>query len=206
MLIDHVLLALPWPWSYWGYMAGRPCIPVLAYVMVARLSGGGTDRCLRMLRRLLLWAAIAQPVYGALDGEIFSGLNVLFTLSLGASLVYLLERRSYLPAILLAGALPFFSGHLDGGAATPIGQALAYLCYRRSPAAALAIVTVTAMVQNFTLAPPSPEQVVMVLAAPAIVVIGTRLAGYVPALPRFAYYAFYSLHLAAIWIVFGPYP
>jgi hypothetical protein len=205
MAVGHVLVALPAPWSDWGYVAGRPCVPIFVFIMVARLSQGGTDRSLRMLWRLLVWGVIAQPVYHALVGQSVLRLNILFTLAIAAGLIHLLGRRNYLLAALVAAPLLVFDLYLDGGAVTPIGAALAYLFCQRSPVAALALVTLAGLVSTFTFAPESWAPLVAVLAAPVIVWGSAHLNGAKLRLPRIAFYAFYPLHLWAIWLVFGPY-
>jgi hypothetical protein len=135
----------------------------------------------------------------------FTRLNILFTLAIGAGLIHLLARRNYLAAVLAAVPLMIVDRYLDGGAWTPIAAALAYACCQRSPAAALAVITIAALIGNFAVQLPGWEPVMMVLAAPLIVLGGSRVGGAGLRLPGMAFYAFYPLHLLVIWLAFGPY-
>jgi hypothetical protein len=203
MAANHLLLAFPAPWPQWGYLLGRPCIPIFAYILAVRLAEGPLERNKRVLMRLLLWGIVAQPFYYALVGAFTLRLNILFTLAAGAGLVWLLRKRLQVP--LFVGAVILLLGNLwlDGGALTPLGIVLAYAFYERSSGAALAVVTFAAAA-NIALAGGSVAALA-VLGAPLLIFLSPRCAGFVPRVPGWVFYVFYPAHLAAIWMIFGPY-
>lgn len=205
MLANHVLLAFPQPWPYWGYLIGRPCIPIFAYLMAARLAAGPLDRNLRLLVRLLLWGLVAQPIYYALVSNFTLRLNVLLTLAAGAGLVFLLRKRFYVPLILAAVVLIVGNFWLDGGALLPLGMLAAYAVYERSQIAALVIVTAAAAVNNQIATPGVLAAHLTVLVAPALILISPHLARFTPRMRGLVFYMFYPAHLLGIWLAFGAY-
>jgi hypothetical protein len=203
MAVNHVLMAFPPPWPYWGYLIGRPCIPIFAYILAVRLAQGPLERNSRILLRLFVWGVVAQPIYYALVGALTLRLNILFTLAAGTGLVFLLRKQLYLP--LVAGALILLIGYLwiDGGAFVPMGIVFAYALYERSPNAALAAVAFAAAAA--ILLAGGSAGALAVLGAPLLILLSPRCASFVPRVPGWVFYVFYPAHLAAIWIIFGPY-
>ncbi|MDB5598394.1 MAG: conjugal transfer protein TrbP [Xanthobacteraceae bacterium] len=211
MTINHVLLAWPEPLSIIGYLVGRPCVAIFAFIMLARLADGPPQRAERMLARLCVWALIAQVPYYLLTSEWPLRANILVTLAIGAALIVLWQRRAttnwvLVPIVAIAIGLPFADRWLDGGAFIPIAQLLGFMVYRRSPGAALAIIVMTAAAQNLLSTPSIPVGALATLVAALLVWPSPRLAGITPRVPSWLFYAFYPAHLLAIWLLFGHYP
>jgi hypothetical protein len=211
MTINHVLLAWPEPWPVIGYLAGRPCVPIFAFIMLARLADGPPQRAERMLGRLCVWALIAQVPYYLLTSGWGMRANILVTLAIGAALIVLWQRRATTPWVLvpiaaIAIALPFADRWLDGGALMPVAQLIGLMIYRRNADLALAIVTVVAALHNLVSTPSMPLAALTTLIAALLVWGSPRLASIAPRVPSWLFYAFYPAHLAAIWLLFGHYP
>jgi len=211
MTINHLLLAWPEPVSVIGYLVGRPCVPVFAFIMLARLADGPPERAERMLGRLCVWALIAQVPYYLLTSAWGMRANILVTLAIGGALIALWQRRAQAPWVLvpiaaIAFGLPFADRWLDGGAFIPVAQLLGFMVYRRSPDAALAIVVVVAAIQNMVSTPSMPLAAVTTLVAALLVWVSPRLAAITPRVPSWLFYAFYPAHLLALWLLFGRYP
>ncbi|MEI9806082.1 MAG: TraX family protein [Pseudolabrys sp.] len=205
MAVNHTLIAFPDPLRSWGYLAGRPCLPIFAFVVCVRLAQGPPERATRMLARMLFWGVIAQPVYFALVGTFALRLNILFTLAAGVDLIVLVTRRHYAIAILAAVALVAADRFLDGGAVTPIAQLGAFLLLRRSYAGALALITVAEIADDLMVVPQLWQAALTALGAPVLVWLSLRFRPPWRPLPGVVFYIFYSLHLAVIWLAFGPY-
>jgi TraX protein len=205
MIVNHVLIALPQPWPYWGNLAGRPCIPIFCFIIIKRIADNTPARAIRMLYWLIPWALLSQPIYQLLVINFIIRANILVTLAIGVGLIYLLSRRlyMYLPIALLI--LLFANKYLDGGAITVAGMLTAYALNRFYSYAALPTVTVAAMASNLLLTPQAPEASLCVLAAPLIIGVSPVFSTVCPRLPRAAFYAFYPAHLLVILLVFGPY-
>jgi hypothetical protein len=203
MVADHVLYALPEPWQSTGYLIGRPCIPIFVFIIVTRLSQGGPERSARMLARLLVWGVVAQPIYHWLGDDFTLKLNVLLTLAIGVALTWCIGTARYFWAVLIVAPLPFVFDHLDG-AAIPLAMAAGCLLFRRSPAAALALVILAATTENLLSPPLDWAGAAATLAAAPIVLLSPSLAARVPRLPGIVFYAVYPLHLLVILLLLGP--
>lgn len=211
MTINHVLLVWPEPVSVIGYLAGRPCVSVFAFIMLTRLADGPPERAQRMLGRLCIWALIAQVPYYLLTSAWPLRANILVTLAIGAALIVLWQRRAttswvLVPIAAIAFGLPFADRWLDGGAFIPVAQLLGFMVYRRSPDLALAIVVVVAAVQNLVSTPTMPAAALTTLVAALLVWLSPRLTEITPSVPPWLFYAFYPAHLLSIWLLFGHYP
>jgi hypothetical protein len=211
MVANHAMLAWPMPVSVYGYLIGRPCVPIFAFIMLARLAEGAPERAERMLLRLCVWALIAQVPYYLLTSGWPMRANILVTLSIGVALIWLWQRRADAPWLLapisiVALALPFADRWLDGGALIPVAQLVGYMVYRRSADLALAIVIVVAAAHNLISTPWMPLVALTTLAAAPLIWLSPRLAGITPRVPAWLFYAFYPAHLLAIWLLFGRYP
>ena len=205
MVINHVLIALPQPWPYWGYLAGRPCIPIFCFIIIKRIADNTPARAKRMLYWLVPWALLSQPIYQLLVIHFVIRANILVTLAVGVGLIYLLSRRFYGRSAMALLALLFVDNYFDGGAIIVAGMIAAYALNKYYPFAALATITIAALASNLLLAPQMPEASLSVFATPVIMISEPGFLCVLPALPRAAFYAFYPAHLLVILLVFGPY-
>jgi hypothetical protein len=203
MAINHVLLSFP-DWRLLGYLIGRPCVPIFAFVIVARLATGPPDRGVRMLVRLIFWGFVAQAPYYLLFGAFSPHLNTLFTLATGVSLIHLARRG---PQLLLAPALlavALADHYIDGGALTPISMLVGFLLFSRSNVAAISLVAALVSLENM-FGPLHWVAVAPTLIAVPIVLASPRLISIMPRLPGVTFYIFYPAHLLVIWVLLGPY-
>jgi hypothetical protein len=137
--------------------------------------------------------------------------NILVTLTIGAALIVLWQRRektpwAVVPIVAIVFGLPFADRWLDGGALIPVAQLIGFMIYRRNADLALAIVTVVAALHNLVSTPSMPLAALTTLIAALLVWGSPRLASITPRVPSWLFYAFYPAHLAAIWLLFGHYP
>jgi hypothetical protein len=206
MLANHVFLAWPLPWSLWGYVLGRSCVPLFTIIMVARLAAGGPERGRRMLWWLCITSVLTQPIYIAVTAHEPMRANVLVSLAAGVVLIELI-RRKYYPALVVAiVALLAVHPWLDPGATAPIGMAIAYATWQRNRWVGISIVCALAALSDYLMAPYYPFAGLGVLATPLILLASSSLSKVTPHLPRWTFYAFYPTHLLAIWLVYGAYP
>ena len=206
MAANHALLALPAPWPDIGHLSGRPCLVMFTWLLATRLARGSDDRAVRTLQRLLVWGIVAQPIYLLLVGGVALRLDVLFTLALGVGgLVLWRSGRRIALAMLTVLALAA-SPWLDGGGftATAVGVG-AVLQARGRPVGALRAVVGLVCAANLLSAPDRPMALLGVIAAIPLILVSRPMGTLVPRLPGWMFYAFYPVHLAIIWLVFGPY-
>jgi hypothetical protein len=113
MTLDHINLQLLQFAHPWMYKAGRLALPLFVFVLaynLARAPAGDAATALRVLTRLLPFAAVSCLPYWELNFARFGllPLNVLFTLAAGAAIVALLERptqgREAAAVVLFVGA------------------------------------------------------------------------------------------------------
>jgi hypothetical protein len=207
MTVNHAFLGLADPWAHLAFLTGRPCVALFSTIMVLRLAEGDDARTVRALGRLFVWGAVAQPVYWLLSRNLGLRLDILFSLAAGVGLIWLLQTRRPILALLAAAALAPAAPWLDGGALTPLAMAGGWLLLRRRPDRpwpAIALIVAASVAHNLIATPDFWPGAVAVLAAPAILVVAARLPLGVR-LPGWVFYAYYPAHLAAIWLVFGAY-
>jgi TraX protein len=203
MTINHVLLAFP-DWRLWGYLIGRPCIPIFAFIIVARLANGPPDRGVRMLVRLICWGIVAQVPYYPLFGAFPPHLNILFTLAAGVGLIHLARRGPQLLLAPVALVIALVGHYLDGGSLTPISMLAGFLLFYRSKVAALSLLAAGVSLENM-LGPLHWVAVTPTLVAVPIVLASSRLISVMPRQPGVTFYIFYPTHLLVIWLLLGPY-
>ena len=202
MAINHVLLSYP-NWNIIGYIIGRPCIPILAYIMVERLAAGDVGRSKRVLVRLLMWGVLSQLPYQLLFGEFSFHLNIFFMLASGAALIHFLEIKSYMMTALALITVICFNQRIDGGALIPISILVGYWLFQQSRTAAIIIIVLASTVTNLN-GPLHWQAVPTVLLSLPLIFFSPWLSSITPRAPTFSFYAFYPLHMIVIWMFLGP--
>jgi hypothetical protein len=202
MAINHVLLSYP-NWNVVGYIIGRPCIPIFAYIMVERLASGDADRSKRILVRLLMWGVVSQLPYQLLFGEFSFQLNIFFMLAFGAALIHLIQIKFYMIMALAFIAIIYFSRRIDGSALIPISILIGYWLFQQSRAAAVIIVVLAAAMINLN-SPLHWQAVPTVLLSLPLIFFSPWFSSITPRAPTSYFYVFYPLHIILIWIFLGP--
>lgn len=181
------------------FEAGRVALPLFIFVLaynLARPDVMAREAYGRTMKRLALFGAVASVPFIALGG-LASGwwpLNVLFTLFVIAGTLLLVEKGGA-GTWIVAGIL-----FLLGGSsveywwpAVALGLAVWWHCKRPSwwsaGAAMLACVALWPVNGNL-----------WALGAGPLVLIASRVELHMPRL-RWAFYAYYPLHLAALWLI-----
>lgn len=152
---------------------------------------------------------LSQPLYGLLFfGAPFGRLNALATLACGVCLIYLSQRLGWLAALLAAALVWQQSPWLEGGAWMPLGQWLIWLGLRRWPrawpVAVLAIAALGLGMNAAALGRVSAMAWAALALPPLAIAVSPPLSAWLRRWPRWAYYAFYPLHLALILAWHGP--
>lgn len=106
MTCDHVAKVL-----LGGYVpvlteVGRLAFPLFALVMAYNLAQPGADVC-KSVRRLLVWALVAQPVHALAFGY-WLPLNVLFSFVAAALVIWTINSRRWLLMVLAVLVPPAF--------------------------------------------------------------------------------------------------
>ena len=197
MLLDHVnkyLLAGVEPALF---ALGRLALPFFGFVLAYNLARPGALACgayRRLLPRLAAFGAIASPFFIGLGGLGWGWwpLNIMFTLFVAAAVLWLIEERS---SSAIAGAIVLF---LVGGLFVEFWwPALAYIiaawlyCRRATWPRLIGWIGAAASLYLIN------DNMWALAAVPALFM----LAGVPVALPRarWVFYAFYPMHLAALW-------
>lgn len=178
------------------FEAGRLCLPIFVVVLAYNLARPGAcakGAHRRTAQRLAVFGGLASVPFIALGGLLAGWwpLNVMFTLLVLTGTLYLLERRAYVAAgtvFLLGGSSVEY-----WWPALALGVAVWWYCKRPALApAALAVLSCAALwFINGNL---------WALAALPLVVGAARVDLRVPRLP-WVFYAYYPLHLAALWLI-----
>jgi hypothetical protein len=181
------------------FEAGRLAMPLFVFVLaynLARPSAFCRGVYLRTIARMAAFAALASIPFMALGGLVAGWwpLNILFTLLTITSTLYLVELGT--PASYTAAALTFLvSGALVEFSWPPLIFGLAVWWYCNRPnwiPLALALSSIASLwVVNGNL---------WALAAIPVVVLASCFDLRIPR-RRWAFYTYYPLHLAALWLV-----
>lgn len=209
MTIDHINTFLILPLTGKPYEAlfnmGRVAFPLFALVIAYNLARPRTNAnerraILNALLRLTLFGAIATlPYYFATSGRIIP-LNIMYTLALGAALIYNLrvaaDKESrlarytlYFLTNLLFIALAAFGEFSFYGVALIV---MAWLFFRYSSAIAL-MLTLTLILSLQTV-----NGTYWALAAIPVFALGYFVEVKIPRINKYAFYAYYPLHLGLI--------
>jgi|SRR5690625_2855495 len=181
------------------FEAGRLALPIFAFVLAYNLARPGVlerGAYPRTMARLAVFGAVATVPFVALGG-LYAGwlpLNVLFTLLTITACAYLVEKGG--PAAFAGAAVVFLVGGLLVEFWWPaVAFGLATWAYCKRPtwiAAAVALLACAALwFINGNL---------WALAALPLVLAASRVDLPMPRL-RWAFYAYYPLHLAALWAI-----
>jgi hypothetical protein len=181
------------------FEAGRIALPLFIFVLTYNLARPGIMECGaygRTIKRLAIFGTAASFPFMALGG-LASGwwpLNVLFTLLLIAGTLLLVEKGR--AGTWIAAANLFLLGGSSveyWWPAVALGLAVWWHCKRPSWWSAGAVILACAALWpingNF-----------WALAAVPLVLVASRLELHMPRL-RWAFYAYYPLHLAALWLI-----
>ena len=198
MTIDHVNKYLFNETNTAAFAAGRIAMPIFTFVLAYNLARPGTLVCgvyQRTALRLVVFGLLATPVFMALGG-LLAGvypLNIMFTLLAGTAVLYLIERGAKVGAV---------AAFVVGGAVVEfwwptVGFCLAVWLYVRAPSwrslgLGLGLACCASLwVINGNL---------WALASLPIFLLATRVDLTLPR-ARWAFYAYYPLHLSALWLI-----
>lgn len=183
----------------WLYCAGRVALPLFVFVLAYNLARPGVLASgvhFRTLKRLLVFGAIATVPFCALGG-LYEGwwpLNIMFTLAVITFSLYLIENetpKSYVYAgmiVLIAGSSVEF-----WWPAIIFGLAVWWYC-KSASWLPLALAVVSLLGLGF-----GNGNAWALLAVP-IILAASHLDLRLPRI-RWAFYTFYPLHLAALWVI-----
>lgn len=188
MLIDHIG-AILYPQVMWLRLVGRLSFPLFAYGIARGVENTSNFR--NYFTRILVAAVISQPIYWLVFG-MTSG-NPLFTLAYGALVLWLWKaderkKRILATCLIMVSAFLHFSYGWYG-----VLTIFAFQFYRERKRACFWMLA--GLQVGYVLGGGSPTQVLALLAIVIIEGVGDRR---VP-LPKYFFYAFYPLHLLAIW-------
>lgn len=99
MVIDHFNSFVNPDYSQALFEIGRIAFPLFALVLGYNLARTSSDKMPKIMLRLLVFGIMATPVYNALSGglQYWWPLNILFTLCLATTVVYLLSLPTHNP-------------------------------------------------------------------------------------------------------------
>lgn len=103
MLVDHAWKVLAFDAPLWAVIVGRMVFPAFALVFAYNVARPGAD-VWRIVRRLVLFGLIAQPVH-ALAFQDVAPLNILFTFAVAACAIGLWSRPWAVALVVLVGGL-----------------------------------------------------------------------------------------------------
>lgn len=178
---------------------GRLALPIFVFVLAYNLARpGALERGVhsRAMSRLALFGALASVPFMAL-GNLYAGwwpLNVMFTLLVVTATVWLIERGGKL-RLAAAGVVLVLGGSLVEFWWPAVIFGLAVWSYTRRPNWTAAVIGVLACAA-LQLINGNP----WALAALPIFWLASRMDLRLPRL-RWAFYIYYPLHLAALWLI-----
>jgi len=194
MLLDHVNTFLYDRTLPGAYQAGRWVAPVFAFVLAYNLARPGAlqrGAHQRTMKRLAVFGVLASPPFMALIDHWWP-LNILFLLLTATAVIYGLERGDG-AGIAIAGVSFCIGGLLAEYHYPGVAMVVAAWAYCRQPTgrhfAAWVLFTASLVLLNNNL---------WALTAVPTLLLATHIDLRVPRL-RWAFYAFYPAHLAALW-------
>lgn len=178
------------------FEAGRLALPLFVFVLAYNLARpGALERGLygRAMKRLLAFGLVASVPFIALGGVVggWWPLNVMFTLLAATAMLYLVERgRSVAPVVLfvVAGGLVEFCW-------PALLLAASVWLYLKRPTWAAALMALLSCASLWYI-----NGNLWALAVVPLVIVAAGVDLRVPRL-RWAFYTYYPLHLAALWLI-----
>jgi len=199
MTVDHVNKYLFNGTIDWMFATGRLCLPIFVFVLAYNLARPGTlerGAFPRTMTRMALFGAAASVPFIALGG-LGGGwwpLNILFTLLVITATLYLVERGGV--SNLVAAGLVFLAGGSVVEYWWPaIILGLAAWSYSKNQTWAAATITLFSLASLWII-----NRNFWALAALPLILVVSRLEFPMPRL-RFAFYAYYPIHLAVLWMI-----
>jgi hypothetical protein len=204
MVIDHVGRTL-YPDLLFLQMIGRLAFPLFAYLIV--LGAESTKKPLKYMATLLVFAIVSQlPYFLAFSMQPFEQLNILFSLLLGAVTIYFYNKRSMLAfvPVLLSIILPTEGSYYV--VLTAVGMKL----LKDIPKLG-ALVLFALNVQFLFIG--DLETQIQILSLLAVPLIFLHIKGwlkkeiFIPenslayTIRKYAFYGFYPLHLALLFLI-----
>ena len=186
MTIDHVNTVIYDREHAWMFAVGRLAYPLFAFVLGVNLARPSADKG-RALRRLLLWACIAQPVHAWAFGSLLP-LNVLFTFAIAVAGLQLWHTRREALAVAVCLLAPLLVDYQWMGVAC----VLAAYAWAKSPTWNSVLACVAALA-SLSLVNGSFWQ----WSAVAVLLAASAWTLYVPRL-RWAFYGYYVAHFVAL--------
>lgn len=181
------------------FNAGRLALPIFCFVLAFNLARPGTLQrgvYLRTFKRLTVFGLAATPAFIALGGLVAGWwpLNVMFTL-LAATVMILFIDHGGRPKLVAAAAVFVVAGSCVEYWWPALSLCLAVWWYCRRPSAsALALMVASCAALWFI------NRNFWALAALPVVIAAACIDVRVPRL-RWAFYAYYPLHLTALWLI-----
>lgn len=179
---------------------GRVAFPLFAAIIGLRLADR-PSRAAAYLKRLLPWAVVSQPVFVLVGRDWLDG-NIMITLAIGVTVVFLLERFRQSPSPVwvlgLLALLPiawFCEFGILGAAMIP---AMALIGARHVKAGLWATGPLGLVANIVPAWPPLTWVDLAALASSLIMILSVNLNLRLPRLPSQAFYAFYPAHLLAL--------
>ena len=193
---DHINKYLLHESNPYLFAAGRLVMPLFVFVLAYNLSRPGAlanGVYGRTLKRMLVFACIAAIPHVALGGLLWHWwpLNVLFTLAVATAMLCLIDQRRLFAATVVAG----IGGALGEFWWPALLLAAAIWCYVRRPSASAILCAVVALAA-FTVFNGNW----WAFGAFPVIIAASFLKIHVPRL-RWAFYVYYPLHLAVLWLV-----
>jgi hypothetical protein len=206
MVLSHLGIGVGGDTVWPAFWIGRVCAPIFCFVMVARLSEKPEERSLRYLARLLAWGIPAQVPFYLWLGQFGFHLNELVMWALGVVAIWLWTKDHRLFAILFAACLLIAAGlsRLELVAA-PI-MLTAYVLYQRSPSLAILATSAGYAAGQLYHRPQDLLAPALCLLTPVVVALCGLPSARPVRLPGWLFYAFYPVHIALIFLLFGPCP
>jgi hypothetical protein len=181
------------------FNAGRLALPIFCFVLAYNLARPDTLRrgvYRRTLKRLALFGLAATPAFLALGG-LWAGwwpLNVMFTLLAATAVLFLIDQGGR-PRLVVAAAVFLVAGSSVEYWWPALSICLAVWWYCRKPSVpALALLLASCAALWFI------NGNFWALAALPVVAAAAHVDVRLPRL-RWAFYAYYPLHLVALWLI-----